>query len=170
MNNHFERILALVKKTGDTMIVVDKHEEKTYVVMGLDRYESMVLKQGEEVLNVNKSIIVDNEASTKSSVSPDEGSKKVWNVMQSAGENGETWNLENLTGAEKEDLERQYHEYASKHSNGAMHALEGSGEGDLDGLKNKDNKVVEEDDDSNKDTVINKDEYSEEQFYLEPVE
>src|SRR3989338_5379463 len=41
MKDQLKRILNLVRKTGDTMIVTDPDGEDVYVVMGLDRYEDL---------------------------------------------------------------------------------------------------------------------------------
>ena len=48
MNHQFKRILDLVRRTGDRMIVTDPDGEETYVVMGLDQYEAILFKDKEE--------------------------------------------------------------------------------------------------------------------------
>ena len=43
MNNQLQRILSLVKRTGDRIIVFDPVEaEKSYVVMDIDQYEKLL--------------------------------------------------------------------------------------------------------------------------------
>ncbi len=42
MNGQFKRILDLVRRTGDRMIVTDADGESAYVVMGLDQYEDLI--------------------------------------------------------------------------------------------------------------------------------
>ena len=42
MKDQLKRILNLVRKTGDTMIVTDPNGDDVYVVMGLDQYENIL--------------------------------------------------------------------------------------------------------------------------------
>ncbi len=42
MNRQFKRILSLVKKTGDRLIVTDPDGNESYVVMDLDQYEGLL--------------------------------------------------------------------------------------------------------------------------------
>ncbi|MBI4591826.1 hypothetical protein HY733_00015 [Candidatus Uhrbacteria bacterium] len=42
MENHLKRVLNLVRKIGDTMVVVDKDGSDSFVVMDLDRYEMLL--------------------------------------------------------------------------------------------------------------------------------
>lgn len=135
MENHLKRVLALVRKTGDTMIVVDKEGRESFVVMDLDQYERL--------LNT-PSIEIPPEASPTSHLSPP--TSNIWNVMQEAGEEGETWDIDQLSEQELQALEKQYQEFASKNVKEA-----------IDEAKTPPKKKED-------------DEYGEEQFYLEPVE
>ena len=43
MSNQLRRVIKLAKKTGDRIVVFDNNEpEESFVVMGLDEYESML--------------------------------------------------------------------------------------------------------------------------------
>lgn len=130
MENHLKRVLALVRKTGDTMIVVDKEGEESFVVMDLDQYEILLGSQPSEP-----------EPQPNPAKDPD-----IWDVMQEAGEEGETWDVDQLSDQELQALEKQYQEFASKSVKEAISEV-------------KTPPKKKEDD-----------EYGEEQFYLEPVE
>lgn len=48
MQNELQRVINLAKKTGDRVIVFDYNKpENTYVVMGLDEYEKLVIGKHE---------------------------------------------------------------------------------------------------------------------------
>lgn len=135
MENHLKRVMALIRKTGDTMIVVDKDGQESFVVMDLDQYERL--------LNT-PSIEIPPEASPTSNFQPP--TSNIWDVMQEAGEEGETWDIDQLSEQELQVLEKQYQEFASKNVKEAINEV-------------KTPPKKKEDD-----------EYGEEQFYLEPVE
>ncbi|MCR4314329.1 MAG: hypothetical protein NUV84_03725 [Candidatus Uhrbacteria bacterium] len=146
MVDHLKRVLGLVRKTGDTMIVVDKDGQESFVVMDLDQYEMLLDAQfmGEDWDDG----MVEGESSEevlqpqpKTSAGPD-----IWDVMPAAGEEGETWDIDQLDQEEFADLEKQYEAFASRHVEEAIE-------------KTKTAPKKKEDD-----------EYGEEQFYLEPVE
>lgn len=42
MKPQFQRILDLVKRTGDRMVVTDRDGDNAYVVMGIDQYEDLL--------------------------------------------------------------------------------------------------------------------------------
>lgn len=42
MNDQFKRILELIRRTGDRMVVTDPNGKDTYVVMDLDDYETLL--------------------------------------------------------------------------------------------------------------------------------
>ena len=148
MKDKFRRILELVQQTGDTMVVTDPDGEEVFVVMGLDRYESMIYKPGfkpdsDPGLNVsiNKSFVEEN-----TSRQPD-----IWDTMQPAGEKGETWDLAKLQEDELADLEDQYKQFTQKNVVEAMEEVQKPTENQF--------KKAEENED-----------FGEEQFYLEPIE
>ncbi|MBI4256783.1 hypothetical protein HY626_01870 [Candidatus Uhrbacteria bacterium] len=131
MENHLKRVLNLVEKTGDTMVVVDKEGNEAFVVMDLDHYETLLGSQ-------TSVAPVSQPNPTKD---PD-----IWDVMQEAGEEGETWDIDQLSEQEFQTLEKQYHEFATKNVKEAIDEVKIP-------PKNKEDE-----------------EYGEEQFYLEPVE
>lgn len=146
MENHLKRVLSLVRKTGDTMIVVDRDGEESFVVMDLDQYEMLLDAQfmGEDwedgmIEEESPEEVV--QPQSKTSSGPD-----IWDVMPAAGEEGETWDVDQLSQEEFTDLERQYEAFASRHVKEAI----------------KETETVP--------TKKEDDEYGEEQFYLEPVE
>ncbi len=48
MSNQLQRVINLAKKTGDRVIVFDSvNPENTYVVMGLDEYEKILIGKNE---------------------------------------------------------------------------------------------------------------------------
>jgi hypothetical protein len=48
MQNNLQKIVNLIKKTGDKLVVYDSSKPSdTYVIMGLEDYESMVVKRSE---------------------------------------------------------------------------------------------------------------------------
>lgn len=42
MDTRFQRILSLVKRTGDRVVVTDPNGDDAFVVMGLDQYEDLI--------------------------------------------------------------------------------------------------------------------------------
>lgn len=155
------------------MVVTDTNGEDVFVVMGLDQYEDLVLPvdiedgsgEGEdwdeEWWNAGKPddfppigpSLDDGQAAVPDidpSPSIQESPKNLWEVMQPAGDEGETWDIGKMSDGEKADLERQFAEYQK------IKALE-SGEK----VAMKSAEVVE---------VKKDEEFGEEQFYLEPIE
>lgn len=146
MENHLKRVLSLVRKTGDTMIVVDRDGEESFVVMDLDQYEMLLDAQfmGEDWddgMVEEESSEEEIQPQPKTSSEPD-----IWDVMPAAGEEGETWDVDQLSQEEFADLEKQYEAFASRHVKEAIEETKTA-------PKKKED-----------------DEYGEEQFYLEPVE
>ncbi|MFH1253350.1 MAG: type II toxin-antitoxin system Phd/YefM family antitoxin [Candidatus Uhrbacteria bacterium] len=43
MDNQFKRLLNLVRRTGDRLVVTDQNGEDTYVLMGLEAYEKLAV-------------------------------------------------------------------------------------------------------------------------------
>ncbi|MEK7619693.1 MAG: hypothetical protein AAB413_00425 [Patescibacteria group bacterium] len=146
MENHLKRVLSLVRKTGDTMIVVDKDGQESFVVMDLDQYEMLLDAQfvdedwddGMVEEDVEEA---EAEPTSKTAMGPD-----IWDVMPAAGEEGETWDIDQLDQEEFADLEKQYEAFASRHVKEAIEETKTA-------PKKKED-----------------DEYGEEQFYLEPIE
>ena len=147
MENHLKRVLNLVRKTGDTMVVVDKDGDDSFVVMDLDQYE-MLLDSHKDLSDLSP------EAPGGGKPPANQDSANIWDVMQEAGEEGETWDVDQLNDEELADLEKQYQDFASRHVKDAI--VEATSE----------NTKIHEKPQKNKED----DEYGEEQFYLEPVE
>lgn len=156
MENHLKRVLSLVRKTGDTMIVVDKDGQESFVVMDLDQYEMLLDAQfaGEDWddgVGEEKAEEEEVKLQPKRSSGPD-----IWDVMPAAGEEEETWDVDKLSQEELTDLEQQYNALASRHPKDA-----------IDETQAKEESTEEF---QNRKKEQNDDDYGEEQFYLEPVE
>ena len=60
MKDQLKRILGLVRRTGDTMIVTDPNGEDVFVVMDLDQYEMLLdAVQCEDPLEVSEDELED---------------------------------------------------------------------------------------------------------------
>ena len=141
MENHLKRVLNLVRKTGDTMVIVDKDGNDSFVVMDLDRYE----------------MLLDAQIQTESEGKPAVGAN-IWDVMQEAGDEGETWDIDQLNEEEFADLEKQYQAFARGNVEEAVEETQ----------KFQKQEAVPDVENITKNS--DEDEYGEEQFYLEPVE
>lgn len=91
MTNKFRRILELVRKTDDTIIVTDPDGEDVFVVMDLDKYESFSLPSSEKT---------------------DE--KDIWDVMKPANSDSKTWDMDEMDDEEIAQIEKQYQEFTNK--------------------------------------------------------
>ena len=175
MDKQLRRILNLVRKTGDRMVVTDGNGEDVYVVMGLEQYENLVIPHGitgvqpvgrdeledgwfedcgpeEEPGRVGP--VVHPPAPTRSTVvvPPPVPPSDIWEAMPPAGSDSETWDISRMTESEKVDLEKQFQNYQQEKGR------EVSGQ----------EKTVEQPVESK---IEPKDEdFGEEQFYLEPIE
>ena len=88
MTDQFRHILDLARRTGDTMIVTDPDGGDVFVVMDLDKYESLL---GTEIKE-----------------------KDLWDVMKPANSDSKTWDMDEMNEQELAELEKQYHEFANK--------------------------------------------------------
>lgn len=115
MEGYFERILQLVQKTGDRVIVTDPSLKKAFVIMDLDQYESILSLQassGEEGFTEEDFDLANAvEEVQPKKYDPD---PTIWQVMtQEANKNPEsTWDMNKLTAEERVELERAF--YAHK--------------------------------------------------------
>lgn len=179
MDKQLRRILDLIRKTGDRMVVTDTNGEDVYVVMGLEQYESLVdvlpsdddggwdedwwnddtgldNPQGTDDVSLRETDVSLREtlgaATAVGGVSA--APADIWEAMRPAGGNGETWDIGKMSDVEKSDLERQFEDYQRQKAEGGNSKLEGGakeeGEKDERGKKDED--------------------FGEEQFYLEPIE
>jgi hypothetical protein len=158
MNNNFERVLSLVRRTGDKMVVFDKETDSSYVVMDFEEYELLVDVQDDlcEMVGHDPYELDDDVQPVEGSFDEDHsgegGEINVWDVMQGAGKGGETWDPASLTDNELVELEEQYQAFANRHVQEA-----------IDETQTKKTETELEVKDSD-------DDFGEESFYLEPVE
>jgi hypothetical protein len=172
MDKQLRRILDLVRKTGDRMVVTDTNGEDVYVVMGLSQYEELVGVDEDfdpsdyldnqdwdegwwnDYDGLDKPPLSGPDLAESLDVKPDlepratspEPPKDIWEAMPPAGSDAETWDMEQMSPMEMSDLERQFQEYqAQQMADKANEADKATG-----GKKDED--------------------FGEEQFYLEPVE
>ncbi len=148
MNSNFERVLRLVKQTGDNVVIFDRSEDSAFVVMDLSEYEAMLGLEDE------LGWVAKDESFTEQPIASPEvksGGVDVWDVMQSPDSSNGTWDPQNLNEAELDELERQYKEFTNRHVQEIV--------------KNESNN-----DDSLAEKADEVDDFGEESFYLEPVE
>ena len=187
MKDQFKRILELVRKTGDTMVVTDTNGNDVYVVMDLDQYE-MILehasvldelddetfdpdktetifedslsKEDQKDWQIPEEFIIDDPEggltddpeifTSDKDLTANSQDLDIWTTMQPANESGPTWDLSQMNTSEIEELEKQYKVFADKNIQQAL------SENKKHDLKPEQNGP--------------EDNFSEEQFYLEPIE
>lgn len=169
MKDQLKRILNLVQKTGDTMIVTDPNGDDVYVVMGLDQYENLrnidVFEPELEMdeLEGYRQSFPQSPSAWGDVVETDElevvgdvieKNPDIWSVMKPAGEEGETWDLAKLSENEAEDLEEKYKKYAQEPIEPSFPEIV---------TEAKSEEITPK-------LADNEDEFGEEQFYLEPIE
>ena len=162
MKDQLKRILGLVRKTGDTMIVTDPEGQDAYVVMDLDQYELFLGFAGDEEFEDFEEEPVDESALAQEEAQPApvEDLPDIWGVMPPAGTESETWDPDVLTENEKKDLEQQYKTFIAQNIQDAVDQDEVEpAEPPNTGAQNKPDQVDGPED-----------EFGEEQFYLEPIE
>lgn len=175
MDKQLRRILNLVRKTGDRMVVTDGNGEDVYVVMGLEQYENLVIPHGitgvqpvgrdeledgwfedcgpeEEPGRVGPSYAKASEGKPVIVPPLSAPPSDIWEAMPPAGSESETWNISTMSDAEKIDLEKQFENYQQEKGKAAV------------GVEKPVEQTVET-------KIEPKDEdFGEEQFYLEPIE
>jgi hypothetical protein len=167
MDNQLKRIMNLVRKTGDRFIVSEPDGSNAYVVMDLNQYEAMVdleagvFDQADEPLDLPDEFFVPDSGQPMPPPAPlashappaPQDHPEIWDVMPPAGQPAETWDLEKMDTQEKQVLKQQY-----------------------DALQNtpvpaSENKSISAETSQNIPAVKpDKDDFGEEQFYLEPIE
>lgn len=166
MDKHFKRILNLVRRTGDRMVVTDPTGDDAYVVMGLDAYEELIeaqefsadLAAEQEVQKASASDTppfpseddVPQETTLEEQTQHD---LRVWEAMRPAGVQGETWDMAKLTEGEKLEVEQAYQDLKIRREDAKTSAP----------TSPKPQTVESQ-------VLAEEDEPGEEQFYLEPVE
>jgi hypothetical protein len=155
MKDQFQRLLRLAKTTGDRLIVTDKNGENAFVVMDIDQYEALIYGQEPEVFD-DWDFEEHPETQSEEQVEElEEGiGPTIWDTMQPAGKEQETWDLDGLSEEEMSDLERQFKEFVVEN-------------GSKFDEKAEDTEEVELKDET---LVVSEEEPDEEQFYLEPIE
>lgn len=123
MTDSFRRILDLVRKTGDTMVVTDPNGENVFVVMDLNQYEMLL-----------ESDFVPEE---------EEDEKDIWETMKPADKEGETWDLSKMDEGELADLEAQYRQFAHSRVQEAV-AQSVQNEPKMEGKRAEDDEMGEE--------------------------
>lgn len=178
MDKQLRRILNLVRKTGDRMVVTDANGEDVYVVLGLEQYEALVgaedgggdddfgegwWRDGDEPFvppNIDDILAgadMEGEKPREAPAAEARHPADIWEAMKPASESGETWDINRLTGEEKVDLERQFEEYQRRKA--AETAIVPAPSVVSEGQSPASEVPPKIDD-----------EFGEEQFYLEPVE
>ena len=158
MKDQLKRILNLVRKTGDTMIVTDPNGEDVYVVMNLDQYEGLLelpndsylapLENDEQIEDIWPELPISDSDSSETKREND-----IWEIMQPAGSNEDTWNVSNMSDMEIADMERQYKDYLTKTISDVV-------EPEINTTPENVEQIPKQ----------NEEEFGEEQFYLEPIE
>jgi len=151
MKDELKRILNLVRKTGDTMIVTDADGQNAYVVMDLDQYEGLLNQSPKMVSTEQKNEMLSEE--------PDEfpwpqPTPNIWTTMKPAGDESETWDVSKMSQDEVVDLEKQYQKYAQESTVPESEQIE---------VKSENTEILPK-------LAENEEDFGEEQFYLEPIE
>ena len=161
MDQQLRRLLALAKRTGDRLIITDPDGLQTYVLMGLDQYESLMgLKAKISSTNlpvkerpISRSVKAAPPASEFppliEDVDEDEVPTDIWDVVAPADRVNETWDLAKMSQEERLNVQKQFELYKNREK-----------------AKNQPPIVASQP----VSPVIDEDDFGEEQFYLEPVE
>src|SRR3989338_486430 len=145
MNPALRRLMNLVRKTGDRLVVTDPEGDEVFVLMGVDQYEAL--------LQSDRSHRSDR---------PHTPPKDIWDAMPSAGIETETWDVEDLGKEEQELMARQYEAYLR-----GNHVLP---ESSLPKTAMAPEIPISEQAQKLEIPPISADLYNEDQFYLEPIE
>lgn len=149
MEKKFRRILDLVRRSGDRIIVTSPEGDDAFVVMDLEDYE--ILMELEQ-LAISSQEAFEKEGNDAGpplaeAVEP----PGIFDVMQSADSGGPTWDLSAMSAAERSEVEAQFR-------------AQSGGEKPSE-IRVEEPKIVPLDQKGDDD-----DDLGEEQFYLEPVE
>jgi len=149
MDKKFRRILDLVRRSGDRMIVTSPEGDDAFVVMALEDYE-ILMELEQFAISSQEEFEADRE-NLDTVPSPSVAPSGIFDVMQSADSEGPTWDLSAMSAAERSEVEAQFRaqtETQKPHE-----------------IKEEEPKIVPLGYKKNED-----DDLGEEQFYLEPVE
>lgn len=98
MTEHLQRIFALVRKTGDRIILTDLEGHDAFVIMSFKEYERMI--QG-SVTPPKPSSLPEKKQGLQADLD-------IWDSMKEAKSSSETWDLSKMSSTELQDLEQQY--------------------------------------------------------------
>ena len=172
MDQTWQRLLKLVRRTGDRLVVTDPSGREPVVLMGLEQYEMLVTPGANDSLEdfeadrtpfAEQSIdfdFPDALASEDIWTTPNEteviaNSPKptdIWEAMPEAKDTAETWNISGLSAAESEQLKNEYEQFKK------------------DKPDNSENGKIPPMRADRPATTPPADDFGEEQFYLEPIE
>ncbi len=118
MNTEFNRIIKLVKKTGDRIVVFDSQKpDQSYVIMSIDEYENLMdkrgdvkdLTEGQMLDKINRDIASwkdDQEEiiSDNSEITPEENSRHTESPRQNKKGTRARWQIPKERKSTSEDL------------------------------------------------------------------
>jgi len=147
MDQQFKRIIDLVRRTGDRLIVTDTDGKNSYVIMDLDQYELLVDLESEFLEEETPDFYTENKPQgEKNKESSNQAPEDIWQAMKPANQpNNETWDINKISNEDREEVVNQYNNYRNK--------------------QNKKENISEENTKNPVDQNIDED-----QFYLEPIE
>jgi len=181
MQGKWERLIRLVRETGDRLVVTDSESEDVFVLMSIGQYEELLGGQDTNHHDEDHAAQAQQPASQPVmqeiageqyeevvSVRQDEDPpEEIWDVLQS-GEDAavdegasESWDMSRLNDEEKAFLKSQYEKFKQSGSGAKKPANEPPSTTPQPQAKPEPRVVVEDDQD---------DDFTEEQFYLEPIE
>lgn len=149
MSNYWKRVEDLVRRTGDRVILTDQAMEKEpLVLMNLTEYESLI------DLETTCNSVVENTLPTKELLDEMSPMPDVWDVLPQAGDSVQTWDLDQLSQEEKEEVKTVFEQrnYRKQEHRDEL----------------ADRKELKETIEPSE--IEPDDEFAEEQFYLEPIE
>jgi hypothetical protein len=151
MDKQFKRILDLVRRTGDRMIVTDPDGKEAFVVMDLGSYESLLDAQ-DLAMNEFVAEAANAPIPTAFDSGEDDGPPAdIWDAMPPAGSKAETWNLGGMPAEDRHNIARQYQQFQAQKA----------------AAPKPEQKIAEE---TQKIEKPKPEDFGEEQFYLEPIE
>lgn len=160
MDHQFKRILDLVRRTGDRLIITDSDGHNAYVVMDLDQYETLIDLEGDyfddelpdsasnDLDFLSDKDLISESVSTSEKIDmmpPKDSPGDIWQAMKPADSKAETWDINQMGDQDLQEVENQYKIY-----------------------KGQVTKTPISRDPAKK--PVNEEEFGEDQFYLEPID
>lgn len=140
MSHYWKRVEELVRRTGDRVVLTDPQMEKEPLVL-------MSLTAYESLIDIAEFVEEEFAAEGEEDIVQEDRAPDIWDVMPEAGDTAQTWDLEQLS---EEELSQ------------VTEVFEGGNEASVEAKEQPSEPVAPEVEDSS--------EFSEEQFYLEPIE